>query len=462
MGSKVKVMDEFQVSPPPGSLPTTISLPLTYFDLPWLCIKQTHNMRVVYFYTYPEISLEHFNETLVPSLKSSLSLTLQHFFPLVSNLILPPAPQKPYILYEEGNSISFTVAECSGDFDDVISDRAKDVTILHPFAPRLLYTRVSPDGTGVNPLLAVQVTLFPNKGVCIGIEFHHVAADGRAFLHFTKSWASTCRSNDFLVSDKFVKPSFDRSSIEDPYDLEARSLKQWRDFYSRSEGVTGTPKNDDIYKDKVRSTFALKSSQIKRLKQYFSDKSTDGMEQISSFVVTCSFSLVCMIKSLENIDNASDKFCCLCFGADCRNRFGISYPENYFGNCLLGFFPRVPRNELVGDNGLIVATQTIGNCIKELKSNGTAKEMDKWTTIKQGFGPTIFTSVAGSPYLGIYKTDFGWGCPKKKEVIHIDLTNTIYIVDSRDDEGGIEIQLALKKREMEAFTKHFEECLNLT
>ncbi|XP_071724228.1 coumaroyl-CoA:anthocyanidin 3-O-glucoside-6''-O-coumaroyltransferase 1-like [Rutidosis leptorrhynchoides] len=460
---KVKVIDEFQVSPPPGSLPNTISLPLTFFDLPWLLIRNTHRMQRLFFYTYPDISLQNFTQTLIPSLKSSLSLTLQHFFPFVSNLILPPQqPEKPYILFTQGNSITFLVAEYPGDFNHVKSDQAKDVRILHPFAPRLLSTRLSPDGTRVDPLLAVQVTLFPNQGVCIGIEFHHVVADGKAVHHFMKSWALICRSNDYLYSQEFLMPSFDRSSIEDPYELESRSLQQWRDWHSSCE-VFEIPTNDDIYTDKVRSTFVLKRSQIERLKQYFSNKSTIGMAHFSSFVVTCSFSWVCLIKSLKSSDNGGDKLCCHCFVADCRNRFGISLPTNYFGNCLAALFPMVERNELVAHDGLIVAARSIVNCIKELESNGALREIEKWVTITDGqsLGSSIFTTVAGSPKMGVYQTDFGWGCPVKTEVTHIDLSSTISLGDCRNGEGGIEIQLALKREEMDAFTEHFEEGLKL-
>ncbi|XP_071724231.1 phenolic glucoside malonyltransferase 1-like [Rutidosis leptorrhynchoides] len=146
-------------------------------------------------------------ETTIPSLKSSLSLTLRYFYPFVSSLIVPPAPQKPYFLFDEGNSVPFTVVQFSGHFNDVIRDRAK-----------------------------VQVTLFPNQGICIGVGFDHVVADGKSFLDFIKSWAVVCRSKGVTRIDKFLMPSFNSDSTEDPFELESKQLQKWQDHYSRDKG----------------------------------------------------------------------------------------------------------------------------------------------------------------------------------------------------------------------------------
>ncbi|KAM7275067.1 hypothetical protein ACFE04_016933 [Oxalis oulophora] len=268
---------EISISSPHGSSISNLSMPLTYFDLQWLLVKNTYNMQRLFFYTYTH-SLHHFTHTLIPSLKSSLSTTLHYFYPFVSTLILPPPPQKPYIQFTQGNTVSFTVAQCDDDFQRVISHRAKDVRLLHPFAPRLLATRMLPDGTHVSSLLAVQVTLFPNQGFCIGVAFNHVVADGMAFHHFMKSWASICLSKGIIENQNFLRPSFDRTCIEDPYELESRTLKQWRNLSSSNESLENPA--DNIYKDKVRSTFVLKSIHIERLKQYFSNNKL----QYSSFV----------------------------------------------------------------------------------------------------------------------------------------------------------------------------------
>ncbi|BAT92239.1 hypothetical protein VIGAN_07092200, partial [Vigna angularis var. angularis] len=48
---------------------------------------------------------------LTISFKQSLSLSLKHFFPFASNLIIPPQLHLSNISYLHGDSLSFTIAE---------------------------------------------------------------------------------------------------------------------------------------------------------------------------------------------------------------------------------------------------------------------------------------------------------------------------------------------------------------
>lgn len=97
-------LEHCRISPPS----TTIghrSLSLTFFDTDRLLFPPTH---YVFFYEFKH-SKSHFLETIVPKLKHSLSVTLQHFFPLVSNLVVFPNPdnsgviKKPEIRHVEGD-----------------------------------------------------------------------------------------------------------------------------------------------------------------------------------------------------------------------------------------------------------------------------------------------------------------------------------------------------------------------
>ena len=61
--------------------------------------------------------------------------------------------------------------------------------------------------------------------------------------------------------------------------------------------------------------------------------------------------------------------------------------------------------------------------------------------------------VSRSPKLDVYETDFGWGKPKKSDVVHIDSSNSISLFDCRDGGGEIEIEvgLTLKRSQMTDF-----------
>ncbi|KAA8533204.1 hypothetical protein F0562_033263 [Nyssa sinensis] len=203
----VTVLGHCRVAPPPGIVAEQ-SLPLTFFDLPWLNAPPIQHLL---FYKSPQTKT-YFLETLVPNLKDSLSLVLKHFFPLAGNLIINSNSIRPEIFYMDGDSVSLTFAESSNDFNYLTGNYARNAEEFYPFVPQMpQVTRVS--NTLVAPLLALQVTLFPNFGTCLGITFHHVAADANSFIRFLKSWASIAKlggDEGFLVDGSF--PFYARTS----------------------------------------------------------------------------------------------------------------------------------------------------------------------------------------------------------------------------------------------------------
>ncbi|XP_061944016.1 coumaroyl-CoA:anthocyanidin 3-O-glucoside-6''-O-coumaroyltransferase 1-like isoform X2 [Populus nigra] len=412
----VKVIDHFRVSPPQGSVPTT-SLPLTFFDFPWLLCRP---MERLFFYEFPYPTL-YLTNNILPILKNSLSLTLQHFFPLASNLMCPPSPHKPYILFKDGDSIPFTVVESMLDFDQVIGDHARvDLRELQCFVPRWPPTRVTSDDTRVVPLLALQVAVFPNSGICIGAKFCHVVADGMAFSHFMKSWASIFRSReDSACLEKSIPPSHDRSGIKDPFQLESIFTKDWWNWASSWDYDLGSTPDDQL-RDKVGVTFTIGQTHIERLKDLVS------------------------IQCMENYP-------------DCRHRLEVKLPATYFGNCLAICYVPAKKSELLGENGIIMAAREIGKKVKELESGvfvGAEKWISKWKEVsEQG----RLVTVAGSPKLRAYETDFGWGRPKKTEVPHIYASGSFHLCECRDGGGGVEIGLALPQGQMDVFSGIFEQ-----
>lgn len=326
---------------------------------------------------------------------------------------------------------------------------------------QLTPARVLSDSTRVVPLMAIQVTVFPNTAICIGVTFCHVAADGRAFHHFMKSWASICRTGG--GGDLSPLPFHNRAVIKDPNGLEPTFLEEWWNWAStwKEDKVA----LDDLLANKVRATFLLGRAHIERLKQWVSSQCRNkDLEtlQVSTFVVTSALIWNCLIKSEEygasNISD-NDKFYYLNFVADCRNRLEIQLPATYFGNCLSICFVAVKRCELVGENGIFAAVKAIGNRVRELESGalkGAEKWLLEWKEISE-LGHLI--TVAGSPRLGVYETDFGWGRPKKSEVVQIDVSGGISLAECRDEDGAIEVSLALSRTNMDNFIAILEETL---
>lgn len=128
------LLEQSQVSPPQATVGQK-SLPLTFFDIGWL--NTFDPIHPLLFYELP-ITKTQFTETIVPNLKQSLSVTLQHFFPFVGKLtIFPSGDKNPEIRCDEGDSVVATFAECNLDFNDLIGNHPRECDKFYNLIPIL-------------------------------------------------------------------------------------------------------------------------------------------------------------------------------------------------------------------------------------------------------------------------------------------------------------------------------------
>lgn len=199
--SPVTLLEQCGVRPPPDTAAVR-SLPLNFFDLIWLTF---HPVSRVMFFEFP-CSTNYFVQNIVPKLKSSLSVALQHFTPLAGKLSTPSNTKCNTdfrIRYVDGDSVSVTFAECRGDLSHYAGNHVRDGNVLKPLVPRLLSGGTCVDACGekccVAPVFAIQVTVFPNRAICVGMTNSHVVADGRTMFNFVRAWASIAKQVD--ISD---------------------------------------------------------------------------------------------------------------------------------------------------------------------------------------------------------------------------------------------------------------------
>ncbi|XP_039064157.1 coumaroyl-CoA:anthocyanidin 3-O-glucoside-6''-O-coumaroyltransferase 1-like [Hibiscus syriacus] len=451
--SPAKVLEDGCVSPPPGTVMET-AIPTTFFDTIWLSLYLAQRL---YFYEYPHPS-SHFMQNALPRLKTSLSLTLQRFFPFAGNLRFPPPLQRPYIFFTDGDSIRFVVTESDADFNHLTSDHAHNAQDLQALVPNLPpSTTMETDDFKQLPLMAVQITIFPNTGFSIGIAFCHVAADGKAFTHFTKSWAAACKSlEDLKFLDNIPPPDHNRDSIQDPKGIWSFFVEQFRELNSDFSGhvINQT--------DKVRVTYRISRANVESLKKWIETTNDSESEQLrlSTFVVTCAYVWVCFIRVEEARESPSDDddtICNFLFSAECRHR--LKLPSEYFGNCLKPCILSAKRAELLGKNGILVAVKAIGRAVMEL-DKGPLGDADKWISrMREVLSKSKHNVVAvGSPKLLVYETDFGWGRPRKTEVAHIGSSGSFVLAENRDPEvGGVEIGFLFPPIQLPKFKSIFED-----
>ncbi|QCE09613.1 coumaroyl-CoA:anthocyanidin 3-O-glucoside-6''-O-coumaroyltransferase 1-like [Vigna unguiculata] len=452
-----KLVQKCKIGPTMGS---TSSVPLSFLDLP---LAGPIYVRRQFFFHFPHSTL-HFSQTTLPSLKTSLSQTLQLFFPLAGNLLCPPPPHKPFIRCTHDDSVPFTIIESKADFNHLSSNHPKSLKHLEHLIPKLACTNTH-DDTFVFPLLALQATVFPNQGLCVAITYCHVMDDG-CCSSFMKSWASFCRSGgvDLTLAEKST-PCLDRGVLKDPKGLEAIFLRDY--FEERStwkEKLAGKTSAVCNAEDYVKATIVLGRDDIERLRRLVlnhwkrSEEEFNTSQHVSKFVVACAFVWVCLVKTRHRSDyEEEDKEEYFRFAADCRDRLEPPVPETYFGNCLTLCFAMLKRKELMGEGGFVNAVNVMRRAVSDVKSD-LFKDAEKWReTFTRMFALGSTLIVTGSPKFTVYETDFGFGKPKKVEMVHS--MKGVSLAESGEKEGGVEVGLVCTVTEFEYLVSVVEQEL---
>lgn len=354
--------------------------------------------------------------------------------------------------YVEGDAVSFTVAECDdGRFEDLVSEGDRDVSQLDCLVPRLSKPENDEE---LQPVLAVQVTVFPEQGIVIGTTVHHTACDGTTSMQFMHTWAETCLSGG-PVSSRI--PVFNRSIVSDPSNL-------YSFFYNQVQHVLKSARDDVSPGDKspsklVLATFTFAQQHIQMLKQQVSTKAEQrkmGSFHCSTIVIVFAYVWTCFVRA-KGIDRS--KKACIGIPADIRARIQPPIPAEYFGNCIALCLASADVTDLIEDDGIVVAAEAIGKTIEQSKDR--LKSARNWMQEYTAFAVVPVLSVAGSPKFKVYDVDFGLGRPMKVEVVSATKTGAMSVAESRDEQGGIEIGIAFPKEEMDCFKKYFYGSLNL-
>ncbi|KAJ0098606.1 hypothetical protein Patl1_21766 [Pistacia atlantica] len=185
----LNILEISRVAPFPNSPESAsdFSFPLTFYDTFWLNFPPVERL---FFYQLTDSTLLHFNSVIIPKLKHSLSLALLHYLPLAGKLTWPPHATKPIVSYSSDDAVTVLVAESHADFNRLSNDDIIESPELRHLIPQLL---TSDDKASS---MALQITLFPNQGFCIGITTHHAIVDGSTAITFMKSWANLCTKLD--------------------------------------------------------------------------------------------------------------------------------------------------------------------------------------------------------------------------------------------------------------------------
>ncbi|CAI8591931.1 unnamed protein product [Vicia faba] len=463
------------------SLPfeSQLSLPLTFFDLFWL---RFHPVERVFFYTLSN-SQSHpsfFFQTIVPKLKSSLSLTLQHFLPIAGKIVWSSDSPKPFIQFNPvDDGVSLIIAQCDEDQDDIDFKKLLEYNTPHEVSLSRYFVPHLDSTDSFASILSIQITLFPKSGFSIGLSSHHAVLDGKSSTMFIKAWASTCKSLEETLSPSLkpsLEPFFGREVVVDANDFERLFISIWSDISSKQRSLQIMPNSKASQQSLVRATFELKRVDLEKLNKRVLSKwnmvelelaqqkepkmETSKPKKLSNFVLTCAYVFVCIAKANQEANSDKEyKFACG-FSADCRARLDPPIPENYFGNCVNTHIVETEYENFTQEDGLVIVAKRIYDKIKKM-DEGVLEGMEtlifRLLAMKREGIQTM--GVSGSTRLGVYEIDFGFGRPAKVEITSLDRGLTIGLAESKDLKGGVEVGLVLDKYVMGEFHSLFHEGL---
>ncbi|EPS62795.1 hypothetical protein M569_11994 [Genlisea aurea] len=444
-------LGRWQIYPSPETV-TELSLPLIHFDLAFFYF---HPVQRLLFFDF-RCSRPHFVDSVLPRLKDSLRRTLRHFLPLAGKLVQPAeASRRPFLRFLDGDSVSLTVAECDKDFRHLTGNHPRLADEFYACVPDLPPAEDSPEGR-LLPVIALQVTLFPQQGVCLGFTNHHAVGDASAIVRFIKSWATVNFSgSDGKLIDEKSLPFLDRTAVEDSDGLDA---VYWELLRKRSGRRTPESRPISFPLSKLRATFVIRNDDVSKLKSLVSIRCPKM--HITSFTVTCALVWACLVKSeAGSVPDDEPEY----FGlaADCRERLNPPLPATYFGNCLAFVKAEATHGSLRRNDGFLVAAESLGLAIQESVYNerGILDGAEGWPSdFGKLIGKRLF-GVSGSPRFDLYDADFGWGRPRKFESASIDRDNSMSLSKSRFSDGGLEFGLSRTKKKLDAFAAAFIETL---
>ncbi|CAN6279740.1 unnamed protein product [Urochloa humidicola] len=455
----VTVLEQCHVSPAPApAAEQPRTLPLTFFDLAFWGLPPVQRL---FFYDNADLlEVSDFTLAELPKLKDSLAAALHHFYPLAGKLarelaegVAPPAPE---VVFAHGDSVPLTVAVSGDDFEDLAGDHARDTTRLHPLLPAL---RRHAGGGGSRSqeqeqdVLAVQVTVFPRAGICIGTTLHHAVADGSSYAHFLSTWAAIHRlGKKAAVMD--APPLFDRAVVRDDAGLRDAFLRDHRALAAAGDlewDLSRRRRPGGGGGAVVLATFRFTDKQLRALGRHVESETS---ARCSPYALACgaAWAGIVYARGRGRGDGEFPVAARFGFVTGCKPRASPPIPASYFGNCLGLCRVEAKEDALTA----AAAAAAIWRVIEGLAEEGRAfRDARGWVRWVREYASARAVTVAGSPKLRMYAAaDLGgaWGRPRKVEIASVERTGALALAESgRDGDGGIEVGLALPRAEMEAF-----------
>lgn len=321
-------------------------------------------------------------------LKTSLSQTLTHFYPLAGRIELSASNTLHVDCNDTG--VEFIESQTEADFDSFLLAPPIDQF------DRLLPVKVTEFRWPVDPLLALQVSMFRGNGMALGISMSHLIADGASIASFLNCWANIARGINLTSSEI---PYFDSATVFPPQS----NLSTRRPLPDHSSSTGNV----------LIKRFVMSADAIERLQKGHCDRTEapTRVEAVSALVWRC-------------LDRMRGNAGTMVTSVNIRKKVsGLS--DRSFGNLWIA----VPATE---------ARRVNEEYVRRRESGGWAKEE----------GVKVRWILSSWCRIRLYGSDFGWGEPLWLGCGIRDMKDVCILIDAKGGDG-IEVWLWLERGEME-------------
>ncbi|XP_028754259.1 vinorine synthase-like [Neltuma alba] len=401
-------------SPTPQNL---IIYQLSFIDQ----IAPIFHTRMLFF--YPNIENQFANDGC-ERLKTSLSETLTHFYPLAGRVKY----NKVIECNDEG--VEFCETRVHGFLSDTL--KQPDADFVHHFVP------VDDAHLGSGFLMKVQVNLFDCGGLAIGVSFSHKIADASTIGSFIKACSCTavgCMTESMLP--KYVMESH-FPSMEFSNDLPPLEFK---------------PSNC------ITRRYVFESSEITKLKAKASSKLVEQPTRVESVLALIWKCATIASRTNLGITKRPSK---IGQAINIRKRTNPPLPETSVGNCLSNFIAEIEDTDMDVQTLVVQLREALELFSKErahkLEDKNIAFSIlsEGWKDVELAYkGGIDFYMCTSWCRFEFYEADFGWGKPKWVSIPSMKIKNSIYLMDTSDGKG-IEAWVTLSQQDMALVEKNHE------
>ncbi|KAI3843290.1 hypothetical protein MKX03_013471 [Papaver bracteatum] len=387
-------------------------------------------------------------KVVIDRLKTSLSFTLDYFFPLAGRLGI----QK----HEDDGMVSFYI-DCNfegAEFIHVTAEISAEDILSPTYTPQSIINslfslnEVKSFEGHTHPLLSIQVNELRDGSIFISSSLNHLVSDGTSFWHFINSWSEMSRSSSGGCHSPSRPPVFERWFLNDG-DSPIRLS-----FTSEGEILLGVKRSSrPPPHDLVEKCFRFTKTNIAKLKETANSEMISGTKQnaaISSLQAVLAHVWVAVTKARMGLDCKSNESISFVLMMDDGSKLIPPLSEAYFGNSVSSRKVIAKGSEVLKRGSGFLALQ-LNQVINSQSDENIRSSYMSWIEKPFIVGSGVSTGIISSRFLArsshrfnMYGNDFGWGRPiAVKTGMSAKCTDGGTTVNPGPLEGSIDIEICL-------------------